>query len=255
MGIARISRLQSQGRAWNNSPPDDPLGLAEDGWEFLESNPRDSLDGTRSPDISLLIAKPLTPITRPGGPGDAELSDRTSGSEMSDSSVSLNTAMNMETPHDREIRSILALSDSVRASLTENLSLGSDTIRLTQFLNSVLADEVHDGRSLSFDTLLKAHLDKLLQDLLDPLKKPDPVPGTIFAVMTAAKSLEKSWRARFKERYADIDKRRLSAMLSNGALRDVTFAALSADNVVTWKAKQVTPACEVEDSYKFRPGQ
>jgi hypothetical protein len=107
-----------------------------------------------------------------------------------------------------------------------------------RFLNEVLAQEVHESPDhLKLGVIAIARLDRLLEDLLNPLYKPKEVSGRRFAAMTAASSLQKQWRARFKEKYLDMEEIRNSAMTTTGRLRDVIFVKAPMEGIVLWAAK------------------
>lgn len=136
-----------------------------------------------------------------------------------------------------DTKSLLRLSDSVRSSLAERKSLGPRAAKLINVLEGLASDETNETpMRLDYETIVDAHLDKLLDDLLDPFKKPVPAPPRHFAVLRAAATLQKRWRARFKEKYLDMDEVRQTAMLTTGCLRNVEFRAVAADGFAVWEA-------------------
>jgi len=153
---------------------------------------------------------------------------------------------------------LLNMCDSVRASLTTSNSLGRYGVHLIKFLQGVLADEVHETAGvLSFDTILEARLDRLLDSLLDPLNKPPELLDSHRVALTAASTLQKQWKARFKERYAEIEDVRNHITLTTGRLRGVSFVEGPAGNGISrWAASEPSENLpELEGSTQFEPGQ
>jgi len=156
----------------------------------------------------------------------------------------------------RNPRALLEMCDSVRSSLVTTSSLGQHGEPLMKFLKSVLADEVHGtAEVLSFDTILGAHLDRMLETLLDPLNKPSELVNSHRAVLAAASTLQKQWRARFKQRYSGIQDVRDHTILATGRLRAVSFVAAAVGNGTSrWESTLGEEPPELDSSTQFEPG-
>ena len=181
------------------------------------------------------------------------------GSGTSSSKMSLKTAITtlpagIDT---RDVKALLEMCDSVRVSLTTSNSLGSHVEQLIKFLRSVLADEVHETAAvLAYDVILEARLDRLIEALLDPLNKPpEPIDSHCVAV-AAASTLQKQWKARFKEKYCEMEETRNRTVLTTGRLRGVSFVAGPVgDRIPRWEVNLGEEPPEPEVAKQLEPGQ
>jgi hypothetical protein len=121
-------------------------------------------------------------------------------------------------------RALLELTDSVRYNLAEGQSL---FIRLSALLDAIVQDEDGDGPKLDLQTIMDAHLEKLIDDLLKPCKRPLAARSRLVKIIEVAHEVQKLWTQRFKE-YQSIDRLRTEMMLSTGHLRDVEFVNFDA---------------------------
>jgi len=163
----------------------------------------------------LTIASVLSDFD-PSTPGSAY-------SQHSDSTLSLKSAMAMVHP-DADGKKLLRMSDSVRKSLLSNQSLGSEAAKLTKLLERLLSYEVRRSpMMIDYDTIVTSHMDKLLQDLIDPYNKPIPMTDEHLAVIAAAQSLQAQWEMRFGHDYHAIDRARYANIGTTGALRGMKY--------------------------------
>jgi len=149
------------------------------------------------------------------------------------------------------------MCDSVRSSLAEKQALGPDALKLQRFLDNVLRDEVHNAEGiLDYDLIVNTCLDKLLDDLVDPFKRPSgPMNAIHVGALSAATSLQKQWRNRFREKYFEMDDVRKVNMLKSGRLRDISFHAAPDTGIVEWKAKKPDNEKDPALNIQFDPGQ
>ncbi len=115
---------------------------------------------------------------------------------------------------------LLELSDSVRRSLSVHKSLGPDADQLNASLQFMLEDEdtKDPGRMLKHSVMMHARLDKLLQELLEPLNMPDPLAPRHARAIKIARVLRQKWERRLGERYFNMDGARLDALAKTGPL-------------------------------------
>ncbi|KAI1828348.1 hypothetical protein F4861DRAFT_547437 [Xylaria intraflava] len=177
------------------------------------------------------------------------------------SSESLTSTDSFEPDWNR--RTLLDLSDSVRASLRNNhvLSTGVDAEKLSNFLETALKDEERRYPRLDFETIEYARLDKLLAELIqlaDTIKASDLMPD--FALRfrvdaSHAKKLRFFWRRRFREKLFMIDRYRCAVLVQGGRLKDVSFNSSLEYDLGKWQTKRLTgPVSEVEANLQFEPG-
>jgi hypothetical protein len=156
---------------------------------------------------------------------------------------------------------LLTLSDSVRASLRHDRTLGSDAENFSSFLEAVLKDEERKQPSLDFDMIEHARLDKLVNDVLHFIEGLKFLHSTAnlplrFRVDAAnCKKLRLIWRHRFREQYFMIDQLRCAALVKGGRLKDVSFNCALTYDLGKWQARDSDLVSELEGNLQFEAGQ
>ncbi|KAI1106275.1 PUA-like domain-containing protein [Jackrogersella minutella] len=166
---------------------------------------------------------------------------------------------------------LLELSDTIRASLRSDKTVGAEAERLSGFLEAAVRDEEQSARrpSLDFETIEHARLDKLLAEILHFAEEPRLTCGSLSAGMPAsssslplryradvshAKRLLRAWRRRFREQYFMMDQHRCALLVKGGRLKDVSFDSSLTYDVVKWQTKVSDPISELEGNLQFDPG-
>lgn len=165
-------------------------------------------------------------------------------------------------------KSLLELSDSIRACLRHDGSGGPDIPRLSSFLVAAVQDEAQWGQpTLDLATIEHARLDKLLAELVhfgeslrakNPHFRPVPaqeLPLQLRIDVSNAKRLRRLWRRRFRERYFMMDQHRCAILVEGGRLKDVSFDNSLAYDLGKWLTKVGDPISELEGNLQFDPGQ
>lgn len=99
----------------------------------------------------------------------------------------------------------------------------------------------------------KARLDKLMADIIDPTKRPGSVASAFQAAISAAGTLQRLWRVRFKEKHFMMDEMRYATLLTSGRLRGISFAHRTVGGgTVTWTVADNSAA--FEDNPQFSAG-
>lgn len=152
---------------------------------------------------------------------------------------------------------MLELCDSVRTSLRQEKNLGPNDEKIQGLLEKALKEELRHNPTLDFETLQYARLDKLLADILDPAYRPSPLPLRFRTDMVVAESLQKIWRARFRDQYFSLDQMRQRRLSIGGEMRDIHFTAASKDPLESWTIRNSCrdPISELEVKQQFEPGQ
>ncbi|KDN65519.1 hypothetical protein CSUB01_01081 [Colletotrichum sublineola] len=151
---------------------------------------------------------------------------------------------------------LLELCDSVRTSIRQDKSLGPCADRIQGLLERALKEELRHAPSLDFETLQYTRLDKLLADIVDPANRPSPLPLRFRADMAVAESLQKMWRARFREPYFALDQVRQRSLHTGGEMRDIHFTTAGVDPLESWTVHDSCrdPISELEVNQQFEPG-
>ncbi|KAK4230822.1 hypothetical protein QBC38DRAFT_9105 [Podospora fimiseda] len=128
---------------------------------------------------------------------------------------------------------LLALSDSVRASIKlakskkdgfgylMETTFGSDSEKLSDFLDTALYAELQQSHPIKMDMIQYARLDKLVGDICS-LENKEPRPSQqVNEQIQKAIRLHKTWLQRFKFQYFDIDNIRRGHLENKGRLQGI----------------------------------
>ncbi|KAI1082282.1 PUA-like domain-containing protein [Whalleya microplaca] len=157
--------------------------------------------------------------------------------------------------------SLLELSDSVRASLRHDKTVGPNAEKLSSFLEAALQDEERRQPTLDFETIEFARLDKLLAKILHFAEMvkvtaftSDLLPLRFRVDVSHAKSLRRIWRRRFREQYFMMDQHRCAMLVQGGRLKDVSFNSSLSYDLGKWHTKINDPISELEGNLQFEAG-
>lgn len=75
--------------------------------------------------------------------------------------------------------------------------------------------------------------------------------------MALCESLQKMWRARFRDQYFSLDQVRQRSLSVGGEMRDIHFTASGMDPLESWAVSNSCrdPISELEGNQQFEPGQ
>lgn len=153
-------------------------------------------------------------------------------------------------------KALLALCDQCRKSLQEDKSLGTRRNELIKVLRTAVKSECDGAPTLSFSTIDVARLDKLLAEILNAENHPSPLPVQFRADIQIAESLQRQWRARFRESYFGLDhKRYVSLTAPGGKLDNMVFKEGEEENAPNknfWEARRSSEKlseCEGTDEF------
>ena len=149
------------------------------------------------------------------------------------------------------------MSDEVRLSLRRYRSLGAKRGELMGVLGAAVKYECDGALALGLETIRQTHLDKLLEDMLDPDHRPNPVPISYRADLKVAESLQRQWRARFRDSYACLDKVRSGLLRSQGGRLEKVYFDADTDPALLdfWKAKKTERLSQCDIKGGFEEGQ
>ncbi|KAH6661107.1 hypothetical protein BKA67DRAFT_654247 [Truncatella angustata] len=153
------------------------------------------------------------------------------------------------------------LSNSIRASIRHDESIGPDTSKLSVFLEIVLKDEERRHPTMGFETIEHARLDKLLDELIQfaGLMKAAScsveLPLRFRVDIAHCKKLRVLWRHRFREQYALIDQFRCALMVKGGRLKQGSSSSDMIYDLGLWQTDTMTNLVgEVEGNQQFEAG-
>lgn len=167
---------------------------------------------------------------------------------------------------------LLALSDSIRASLRRDKTSGPDGDKMEAFLDAASRDEYRwRGKpAMDIETIEYARLDKMISEILQfaerlkmklraaPANQGDPRVGELplkcALNVSRAKALRRAWRRRFRERYFMIDQHRYAVLVRCGRLRDLSFDSSLAYNSGSWHTRVGEPVPELEGIWSLTLG-
>ncbi|KAI0014101.1 hypothetical protein F4779DRAFT_636847 [Xylariaceae sp. FL0662B] len=156
--------------------------------------------------------------------------------------------------------SLLELSDSVRAALRHDKTVGPNAEKLSTFLEAALQDEERRQPTLDFETIEFARLDKLLAEVLYFAEMvrvaafTSDLPLRFRVNVSHAKSLRRIWRRRFREQYFMMDQHRCAVLVQGGRLKDVSFNSSLSYDLGKWHTKINDPISELEGNLQFEAG-
>lgn len=131
------------------------------------------------------------------------------------------------------------ICDDIRASIISYRSPGAwpHLTELYGLISAFLADEDVPKMHISLDTIRACRLDKLLEDILEPEYHPHGGEGDdeFTGLVSKACKLQRTWRARFKEAYDELDEVRCREMLTIGRLQGLRFCV---DDQPRWVLKK-----------------
>lgn len=200
-----------------------------------------------------------------GATNKPELSPRTLTndsfrSQVSDTSVWIS-------PAGWNVSKLLELSDTVRAALDDGEDLKpTELADLALVLGMMVSYEMDDAKlskverashKIDILSIQRARLDKLLADMMRADDKAAK-PGNKFAAtglwpeIEIARSLQKSWRERFKIEYLSLDRRRCDDLIAGG-LCEMLFSSKSGGRE-DW-SQETVGLSEKEGMTHFLPGQ
>ncbi|UNI14242.1 hypothetical protein JDV02_000891 [Purpureocillium takamizusanense] len=150
---------------------------------------------------------------------------------------------------------LFELCDIVRAGLVgDNSPPETATESITTFLEAAAIDEMCSIPTIPLGTIRKTRLDKLLIDILSPENHIDAGPSYPWTHVETAQRLQRQWRARFRERFFDLDQSRYRALSKTGALRGVTFCNVVEPDGDLWQAAACNSLSEGEGNPQYEPG-
>ncbi|KAH7328458.1 hypothetical protein B0I35DRAFT_473163 [Stachybotrys elegans] len=151
-------------------------------------------------------------------------------------------------------KTLLSLSDDVRASLADTKTLGARAGEVRAFLGDMVKREYEGKPSIHFSTIKNARLDKLLSDILKPTNRPYPIPIQFRADMSITRGLQRQWRARYREPYFDIDQTRYMNLPRFGRLKDVVFNEAAGEGNEIWSPSDRKSSLGLEANRPLEPG-
>lgn len=153
-------------------------------------------------------------------------------------------------------KTLLSLCDSCRRSLHEDKSLGPRRNELIKVLRTAVKSECDGAPTMCFDAINATRLDKLLADILNVENHKDPMPVQFRADIQPAESLQRQWRARFRESYFGMEHERyVNLTAPGGRLENMIFKDDGSPQRDFWEAKKSSEKLsECEGNDEFAPG-
>lgn len=149
---------------------------------------------------------------------------------------------------------LLDFSDEIRSHLLEDHSLGPWAETVKRVFRKLLRDEGAALPAVSFATIQNARLDKLLSDILTLGHQQVSSRLRPRLNIAIAERLQRSWMARFREEFFNIDQTRQEDLSKSSRLKDVVFNKKAANGWELWKAAKCKTVSGLEWNLQFKPG-
>lgn len=142
---------------------------------------------------------------------------------------------------------LLDLADDARTGLyMRTLHLQHNLVeRLAVFLQTAISEEDRGMQTIEFDAVKDAHLDKMLEDIMQGCKEGKVKTGKPLGYL--ADTLARAWMARFRAKYFMLDEIRMVDMTMKGRLKGINFVPATAPDAkepFSWKAAGGGPISE-----------
>ena len=118
---------------------------------------------------------------------------------------------------------LLDLSDEIRSHLLEDASLGPRAEMVKRVLRELVRDEGAAIPVVSLATIQNARLEKSLSDILTLGHQQASASLRPRLNIAMAERLQRSWVARFREDFFNIDQTRQEDLSKSSRLKDVVF--------------------------------
>lgn len=146
----------------------------------------------------------------------------------------------------------LDFSNSVRRCITRTGTFGAETERLNRWLN-VMMLEAKGPHRLEFELVREAHLDKMIEEIVEFKSRPATLPFKELQMIEIASDLLRYWRHRFGSRYYTIDRYRQQFVMEM-MLEDLQFRLPRPVRPLGWKPLKINWLSEYEADRVFEEG-
>jgi hypothetical protein len=128
--------------------------------------------------------------------------------------------------------------------------------QLVFFLESSLEREQLRLPSVDFSTIKFAHLDRLLDDIIEFDQQRGSQSAKTFSYVGLACALQRAWQSKFRNRYFMLNELRSMELESCGRLRRVEFVTpvpLSPLSPISdaWKASDMSPLDQLDSQFRL----
>jgi hypothetical protein len=149
---------------------------------------------------------------------------------------------------------MLDFSNSVRKCIATTGTFGHETERLYQWLNTMMMEAAEGPHRLEFQLIKYAHLDKLVENIVEFKSRPPTLPFEELQMVEMASDLLRYWRDRFKDSYFLLDRQRQKVVMDD-LLRGLIFEAPTPDNPSGWLSVEDRFMSERDAENAFHEGQ
>lgn len=149
---------------------------------------------------------------------------------------------------------MLGFSNSVRKCIATTGTFGHEVERLDTWLNTMLMETREGPHRLEFNLIKYAHLDKLVDNIVEFKSVPPSLPFEQLKMIEMASDLLRYWRHRFGDDYFQLDRMRQKTVMDE-LLRGLTFEGPTEDTPSGWSMMEDKSLTEAEAEQAFREGQ
>lgn len=148
----------------------------------------------------------------------------------------------------------LDFSNSVRRCMYRTGAFGHETGRLGRWLGVMLLEARVGPHRLDFEVVEDAHLDKMIEEIVDFKSRPPTLPSKELQMVEIASDILRYWRHRFGHQYHFVDSHRQHTMITE-MLYGLAFRAPKPATPTGWIPRSANWMSEREAETAFEEGQ
>ncbi|KAB5570291.1 hypothetical protein GE09DRAFT_1217732 [Coniochaeta sp. 2T2.1] len=153
-----------------------------------------------------------------------------------------------------QVEGALDFSNSVRRCIAQTGTFGHETERLDRWLHMMILEAREGPHRLEFQLVKYAHLDKMIEEIVEFKSKPPTLPFNQLQMVERASDLLRYWRHRFGNRYYLLDRHRQKIVMDT-LLANLGFKTPTPTTPTGWVPLSAIWMSEREAESEFEEGQ
>jgi hypothetical protein len=153
-----------------------------------------------------------------------------------------------------QVQETLRFSNSVRKCIAQTGAFGHETDRLYRWLNIMVLEAREGPHRLEFELVKNAHLDKLVEEIVEFKSKPPTLPMKELKMIETASDLLRFWRHRFGNKYYLLDRQRQKELMDT-FIDGLVYKTPTPATPTGWVPRNINCMSEREAESEFKEGQ